>query len=85
MIKILKEDFLKRTWVDSGDSAMSNSIQAALQHNPTYLPNVSAESRRYFRDAFATSIYMTLLIKPLENKLAYNIQPIETQAILYMV
>ena len=57
MIKILKEDFLKRTRVDSRDSAMSNSIQAALQHNPTYLPNVSTESRRCFRDAFATSIY----------------------------
>ena len=29
--------------------------------------------------------FMTLLIKSLENKTAYNIQPIKTHAILYMV
>src|SRR6266404_4924415 len=57
MIRIQKEDFLKRTGVNSRASAMSNSIQASLQRNLTYLPNGDPEAREYFRAEFATAIY----------------------------
>ncbi len=56
MIRIQKEDFLKRTGVNSRASAMCNAIQASLQRNLTYLPNAHPEARQYFRAEFATAI-----------------------------
>lgn len=46
-----QQAFLKRTKVCSPETALSNSLRAALQHNPTYVTS-SAQERGAFGNAF---------------------------------
>lgn len=50
---IAKRMFLNKTKVHNEQLAISNAIQAALQHNPTYTPNASYESKIALRAKWA--------------------------------
>jgi hypothetical protein len=52
----MKQEFLTKTKVSSISGAMSNSIQSALQRNPTYLEGVSDTQASQFRNQFATKM-----------------------------
>jgi hypothetical protein len=48
-----KRMFLDKSRVHNEQLAMSNAIQAALQHNPTYTPNASDENKNALRARWA--------------------------------
>jgi hypothetical protein len=45
--------FLRKTKVDTEQAALSNAIQAALQHNPTYIPNATDRDKSALRARWA--------------------------------
>lgn len=52
----MRDKFLKLTQVTKESEAMSSSIMAALQHNPTYSANVSMKEKEKFRETLSNEI-----------------------------
>lgn len=52
----IQTSFLEKARVSNEREAMTESIKAALAHNPTYLPGATDDDRQLFRNSLATQL-----------------------------
>ena len=70
----MRDAFLVLTKVEDEVGAMSNSIMAALQHNPTYLQSATDSDKKEFRRTFAEQIkkYASSYFQPITDDVHNN-------------